>query len=184
VRYAFYVTGHRLVLVAGLPGAGKSTIARRVAESFSPSMHLQVDQLRTMMVRGYITPDQAQGWSQAFAQQFIRESRAATALATSLHDQGVTVILDDVALPPIFHACYAQVPALHRVLLMPSIEALLKRLRLREDQYDAVFQAQAPMLHAMLAQRDKTGWAVLDTSDWSVEQTVARVLQLLGTHER
>lgn len=166
-----------IILISGLPGAGKSTVAKRVADTFEPSMHLHVDSLRAMMVRGYITPEQANGWSDALGQQLVRESEAAMAVAESFRKDGVTVVIDDVAVPPTFHRCYAGAGDLHKVLLLPTAEALLTRLAARGDIYDEQFKQQAPMLHAMLASLDKTGWIVLDTSHQSIEQTVSAVLE-------
>ena len=168
-----------LILIAGLPGAGKSTVARAVAEAFDPSMHLQVDQLRAMMVRGYLSPDQASGWSDALTAQCVRESEAAAALALTFQRDGVTVVLDDVALPPVFHRTYAQAQGMHKVLLLPGVEALLERIRQRRAVYDELFAKQAPMLHAMLSSLDKAGWTVLDTTHHSVEDTVSAVLKSL-----
>lgn len=168
-----------LILIAGLPGAGKSTVARRVAEAFDPSLHLHVDGLRAMMVRGHISPDKANGWSNALGDQLLRESEAATALATSYRSNGVAVVVDDVALPPVFHRCYAQAQDMHKVLLMPSVEALLERLAQRRAVYDELFAQQASMLHSMLASRDMSDWTVLDTSNQSVEETVSAVLASL-----
>lgn len=165
-----------MILIAGLPGAGKTTVARRLAERFARSVHLQVDELRKMMVRGHISPADAAGWSDALAQQFLMESEAAAATAAVYARHGVAVVLDDVALPPLLSRCYANVATLHKVLLMPSLATLLARLQQRQDLYDATFASAAPALHAMLASRIKNGWTVLDSSDWDAERTVAEIL--------
>lgn len=63
-----------MISIAGLPGAGKTTVARRLAEGFSRSVHLEVDQLRKMVVRGHLSPADAGGWSDALAHQCLMES--------------------------------------------------------------------------------------------------------------
>lgn len=168
-----------MILVAGLPGAGKTTVARRLAEGFAHSVHLEVDQLRKMVVRGYISPADAGGWSAALAAQCMLESKAATALAVCYAAHGLTVVLDDIALPPLLSRCYADVAGLHKVLLMPSLDSLLARLHSRQDLYDATFSAAAPALHGMLVGVNKRGWTVLDNSAWDAERTVAEVIASL-----
>jgi predicted kinase len=165
-----------MILVAGLPGSGKTTVARKLAEGFSRSLHLEVDQLRRMVVRGYLSPVDAGGWSDVLAQQFLLESQAAAAMAERYAADGVAVLIDDVALPPLLARCYAGVAALHKVLLMPSLEALLARLQQRLGIYDATFAVAAPSLHAMLASHPKVGWTVLDNSDWDPERTAAEII--------
>jgi predicted kinase len=165
-----------MILIAGLPGAGKTSVARRLAGAFSRSVHLEVDGLRKMMVRGHISPEDASGWSDALAAQCLMESEAATALATCYAGHGVTVVLDDIALPPLLSRCYADVAGLHKVLLMPSLDALLTRLQHRQDIYDATFTAAAPALHGMLVRARKGSWTVLDNSDWDAERTAAEVM--------
>jgi len=169
-------TTARMILIAGLPGAGKTTVARKLAEGFPRSVHLRVDELRKMMVRGHISPADAGGWSDALAQQCLMESEAAIAMATCYTHRGVTVVLDDVALPPLLSRAYAGNAALHKVLLMPSLATLLARLEQRQDIYDATFSAAAPALHSMMVSRNKDGWTVLDNSRWDVEQTVGEIL--------
>jgi predicted kinase len=168
-----------MILIAGLPGAGKTTVPRRLAEGFVQSVHLEVDQLRKMVVRGYISPADAGGWSAALAAQCLLESKAATALAACYAAHGLAVVLDDVALPPLLSRCYADVAGLHKVLLMPSLESLLARLQSRQDIYDTTFSAAAPALHGMLVGVDKRGFTVLDNSGWDVERTVAEVIATL-----
>lgn len=165
-----------MFLIAGLPGAGKTTVARKLAEHFSPGVHLEVDQLRRMMVRGHISPAKAGGWSEAVARQFRLESEAATALAHCYATSGVAVVVDDVALPPLLSRCYAGVVGLHKVLLMPSLDALLVRLKQRRAAYDEVFLSAAPGLHTMLGGLDKREWTVLDNSGSDAEQTVAEIM--------
>ena len=172
--------GEPFVLIAGLPGAGKTSVARGVAQAFSPSIHLQVDKLREMAARGHIATDEAQGWSDELAAQFELESQAALALAQVYRRQRRIVVIDDVAMPPIFHRCYAGQASLRKILLMPSLAALEHRLRGRGGVYDALFLQIIEALHGMLASLDHSGWMVLDSSEWSVERTVEGVLDALS----
>jgi len=45
-----------IIFITGMSGSGKSTISRGVAEHFPQALHLDVDQLRGMMVTGLARP--------------------------------------------------------------------------------------------------------------------------------
>ena len=76
----------RLVVIAGLPGSGKSTIAALIAQHFGMAI-LELDRLETPLLAQGISGD-AIGWS-AYA--------AMTALAERNLEMGLGVVLDSVA---------------------------------------------------------------------------------------
>src|SRR4029078_8287737 len=86
-----------IVLVSGPAGAGKSTIARRVAEDFERSAHLKVDDLREIMVNGFDPPGPE--WTAGNEQQCVRARTAATLIARLHVADGVTMVIDDVCVP-------------------------------------------------------------------------------------
>ena len=45
-----------ILLVAGPPGAGKSTVAALVADRFERSVHLHTDDFYAWIARGYVEP--------------------------------------------------------------------------------------------------------------------------------
>jgi chloramphenicol 3-O-phosphotransferase len=59
----------KIVFLTGAPASGKTTIARMLAQNSPKSIHIQVDQLREMMVSGIHLPGGG-GWSDEATRQF------------------------------------------------------------------------------------------------------------------
>lgn len=53
-----------ILLVAGPPGAGKSTVAALVADRFERSVHLHTDDFYAWIARGYVEPWRAESYEQ------------------------------------------------------------------------------------------------------------------------
>ena len=97
---------NEIVLITGMAGSGKSTVGRLVAEHFSKSMHIDVDQLRKMIVKGMEVPNK-QGFSEEVHQQFQWARSTVIYMAQLYASQGVDVVIDDACVPPNFAEQYA-----------------------------------------------------------------------------
>ncbi len=172
---------NHIVFITGAPASGKSTIARKVAEYFPKSLHIQVDHLREMMVKGVEMPDH--DWTEEASRQFQWARSTAIYMAKLYASQGVDVVIDDVCVPANFPDFYASLfadPAVRRVLLMPTPAALVGRLQKRAGPYDKFLADFLPWFYNFLEPMPKAGWLVLDTSDWTIEQTVDELLGRIG----
>ena len=67
-----------IIFITGMSGSGKSTISRGVAEHFPQAMHLDVDQLRQMMVTGRAKPDQPD----VVPEEWVKQLQVARSTAT------------------------------------------------------------------------------------------------------
>ena len=168
-----------VILISGLPASGKTSVSQQLAKTFKKGFHLQVDQLRSMVVRGGISPDTATEWNDALEIQFRLERAAASVLASTYAEAGFSVIVDDVAVPANVLSHYEQLarqwPMLN-FLLFPSVSETQRRLSERRHEFDDIFTNRLSMLHSHLESADKSEWNVLDTSDWTIDETVQAVI--------
>jgi chloramphenicol 3-O-phosphotransferase len=172
----------KIVFLTGAPASGKTTIARMLAQNSPKSIHIQVDQLREMMVSGIHLPGGG-GWSDEATRQFQWGRTTASFMANLYASNGVDAFIDDVCVPHFFSDQYAELfknPAVHRVLFLPSANALVQRLKMRAGPFDSFFISMVPWLYEYLVPMPKDGWIVLDSSEWSTEQTLQEVLKRIN----
>jgi adenylate kinase family enzyme len=119
-----------LLIITGPPGAGKSTVAARVADRFEPSALVPGDAFFGFVERSYIDP-----WLPESHEQNTVVTEA-SARATSVFARGgFTTIFDGMVGPwflPTFLE-HADLDAVHYAVLLPSVETCVARVRKRVD---------------------------------------------------
>lgn len=122
-----------VLVLAGPPGAGKSTVARLVAERVDPSACIESDWFFTTIANGFIPP-----WERAADDQNRTLLRAAAASAARFAAGGYGVVLEGVVGP--WHLdivrselTTADAPASY-VVLRPSLDITLARARGRAGE--------------------------------------------------
>ena len=166
------------ILVTGIPGAGKTTVAKALAQRFARAAHIEVDLLQEMIVSGGLWPDQ-QPREEAMRQLELR-ARHGAMLAASFVDAGITAVLDDVIVGPDRLALYRAglgARPLHLVVLAPSLDVV--RRRDRDRGYKRVGERWA---HLDAEQRQKLGGQGLwvDSTGQSPEETVEAIVRALS----
>ena len=161
-------------LITGIPGAGKSTVSRELAGRLRRSAHIEVDLIRSMVVSGYLDPDQ-EPLAESRAQLELGAHNAAL-LAGSFMEAGFTPIVDDVILQ-LQMVLYREVLSrwqVRLVVLSPPANVAIERDRRRHEKH--VADRFAHLQVEMREQMEGVGlW--LDTSEMSVAETVDAIMR-------
>ncbi len=161
-------------LITGVSAAGKSTVARLLAERFDRAAAISGDAYRRMIVRGRVdmTPDAGE---EALAQLGLRY-RLAAMVANEYAAAGFTAVLQDIALGPMLRGWVDAVTCRPRylIVLAPRPEVIHARNAARgKDGYHAFAVEQ---LDAVLRQDTPRIGLWLDTSALTPEETVVAIL--------
>ncbi|MCT2545694.1 ATP-binding protein [Streptomyces sp. NPDC059849] len=165
------------VLLTGIPGSGKSTVAAALAATLRMSAHIEVDALQEMIVSGGQWPSPAAN-PEADRQIFLR-ARNACLLAGSFARAGFTPVLDDVVVRrshlDFYRTTLTAVP-LHIVVLAPGPAEAWRRNQAREK---ALATDWSPLDEAMRSELAQQGtW--IDNAAQTVDETVEAILSVTG----
>jgi predicted kinase len=171
------IGGVTLFVISGVSAAGKSTVARLLAERFQCGVCVPGDDIRAMMVSGRIDMRPNAG-AEALRQLALRYA-AALAVADVFLNGGFDVVVEDVIIGPILRdfLSLVPVPEFHLVFLDPDAATIEQRERDRDRIAYGPGRWSAGGLQALLREEtDRIGlW--LDTTGQSAEQTVEAILR-------
>jgi len=163
-----------VLVISGIPGAGKSTIAAIVARRLERSAHIEAEVLQRFLVGGALWPD---GEPRAEAMRQLRlRGRNVALLADSFFEAGITPVVDDVVIGSRFDELCADVRSrpLLFVLLTPSLDAVRERNRQRPNK--DVFEAWRHLDAVARSETKRLGlW--LDTSKQTAEESADEILR-------
>ncbi|MEU3397644.1 AAA family ATPase [Streptomyces filamentosus] len=166
------------LLLAGIPGSGKSTVSAALAARFARAAHVEVDHLQELIVSGghWPSPD---GDPEADRQILLR-ARNACLLAGSFAAAGFLPVLDDVVVRRSHLDFYrAHMPAavpLHTVILAPGPDKAWERNNARHKRLTTNWAFLDEAMREELA--DRALW--IDNADQTVDETVDAVLAATG----
>jgi len=172
-----------IFFLAGAPAVGKSTTAHALAARFQKSIHIPVDDIRSMVVSGVEHPGAA--WGQGLIEQLTVARECVTQMALSYRSAGFTVVIDDFWDPNSMLREYQrlfQSPDVHRILLCPSRQTADGRNQKRDgsayiaDGIRTVYEN----LQEVIPTLEREGWRIVDTTDMDIETTVRVILARVG----
>lgn len=176
-------------MIAGPPGAGKSTVATALLQRFALGLHIPVDDLREWVVSGIAHP--VPNWTEETSRQFSLARAAAVQTAQIYANAGFAVVIDDIVSMAEATALYAeplQHYAVHYTLLLPTLDTVLARNAQRRTKAFDTRMLDSPIrsIHRWMADQDAGahGWQLIDTSILSVEETVHATLQHAEQRDR
>jgi cytidylate kinase len=167
-----------VIVISGIPGVGKSTIAAQLARQFDRGVHLEAETLQRYIVTGGLWPNEAPQ-DDALRQLRLR-GRNVALLADSFCDAGFTTVIDDVVIGSRLNELRADVRSrpLFFVLLLPRLEIVRQRNAQRPNK--DVFAIWQHLYDVTIRETPRLGlW--LDTSDQTPEESVHHIMTRVWT---
>lgn len=174
-----------ILLLTGPAGAGKTTVADAWARAqASPTLHLSLDDVRERVKAGYADPQA--GWSAEAGRQLRLARGAIAVVALRYLNAGFRCVIDDTVFPEWPEVSLQRWEdelsgvVLRPIVLLPTLDAILQRNQRRTGARrldDSMLRVIYEMMEPWRAQSDVP---VIDTTDLTVEQSVAEIKARLG----
>lgn len=162
-------------VITGVMAAGKSTVAERLAQRFSRSVHVHGDAFRTMIVNGR-DPIEPPLDDEALGQLDLRQRIASNVANEYWHDE-FTVVLQDIYAGPALSNVIGrlEISPLYVIVLNPRPDVVAQRARDRTKSGYGAWEVEQFCVDFVNETSHVGLW--LDTSEQSPEETVDEILR-------
>lgn len=166
-----------LIILSGPPGAGKSTVAKLLANKFPKSVHFSMDTVRQFIVGGNRAP-----WDtskEAKKQHKLSDEIAEQIISKYLQNKYV-VILDGIYNDKDFLKYKKKFENVRGFILLPDISINLQRDKLRPKEQQV--PQRVKVLHKYFSGTSFKNYTLIDSTNYSPQKTTALIYGYESRH--
>ena len=167
------VTEGRIIVVSGLPSAGKTTTARLLAETLPTAAHVEADEMHKLIRSGGLWPE-ARDMSEEASRQLRLRLHNACLLGRSFAAAGFSATIDDILIGDRIDDLFDEMGdhPFHMVTLLPTFDTVVERWKAIGSPY---VEAWSWMDEEIRERTERVGlW--LDTTLMTPEEVVGEII--------
>lgn len=171
----------RVIVLAGIQAAGKSTVARLLAQRFERGVHIEADVLQQMIVSGGEWITEPGVISEEAGRQLRLRLHNACLLASSFLEAGFTPVIDDIIVGERFDQLKSELAGVpFELVVLAASPDLVAAKRDAGRGKRVLGEKWARYLDDALRETMAGNGVWIDNGDQTPEQTVEEIVTALG----